>query len=115
MAFGKTEMINHVALNASLTKVDAQKAVEAVFSGIMASLKSGEEVRFIGFGSFVVQKAAARQGRNPRTNEVIQIAASNRPTFRAGSELKNAVNGKEGSDKKSSADSKKAKEAPKKK
>ena len=92
MTIGKTELVNFVASETKLTKTDSQKAVEAVLAGIIHSLKAGEEVRLIGFGSFVVTKSAAREGRNPRTGETIQIASSNRPVFRAGKSLKEAVN-----------------------
>ena len=56
--------------------------------------RCGEEIRLIGFGTFAVQKSAAREGRNPRTGEKIKIAASNRPVFRTGKELKDSVNKK---------------------
>ncbi len=92
MAVGKSELINYVAAETKLTKVDSQKAVEAVLDGITDALKKGEDVRLIGFGSFAVSKSAAREGRNPRTGETIKIAASNRPVFRVGKELKEAVN-----------------------
>ena len=92
MAVGKTELTNYVASETKLTKADSQKAVEAVLEGIKDALQKGEEVRIIGFGSFAVSKSAAREGRNPRTGETIKIAASNRPTFRVGKELKEAVN-----------------------
>lgn len=92
MAVGKFELVSYVASETKLTKADAQKAVEAVLSGIMEALEKGEEVRLIGFGSFSVQKSPARDGRNPRTGETIKIAASNRPVFRVGKDLKEAVN-----------------------
>ena len=92
MAIGNTELVNFVASETKLTKVDSQKAVEAVLEGIKDTLQKGEEVRLIGFGSFVITKSAARDGRNPRTGETIKIKASNRPVFRAGKELKEAVN-----------------------
>lgn len=92
MAVGKSELINYVSAETKLTKVDAQKAVEAVLDGITDALKKGEDVRLIGFGSFAVSKSATRDGRNPRTGETIKIAASNRPVFRVGKDLKEAVN-----------------------
>ena len=93
MATGKTELVSYVASETKLTKANAQKAVEAVLAGIVQSLKKGDEVRLLGFGSFSILKSAARDGRNPRTGEIIKIKASNRPTFKAGKELKEAVNG----------------------
>jgi len=92
MAIGKSELINYISVETKLTKVDSQKAVEAVLDGITDALKKGEDVRLIGFGSFAVSKSAAREGRNPRTGETIKIAASNRPVFRVGKDLKEAVN-----------------------
>ncbi len=92
MAMGKFELIDYVADAVKITKVDAQKVVEAVLKGIKESLTKEEEVRLIGFGTFGVQKSAARDGRNPRTGETIKIKASNRPVFRAGKELKDSVN-----------------------
>lgn len=92
MAMGKFELIDYVADAVKITKVDAQKVVEAVLDGITDALKKGEDVRLIGFGSFAISKSAAREGRNPRTGEKIKIAASNRPVFRAGKELKDSVN-----------------------
>ena len=81
-----------VAEKTGLTKKDSSHAVDAVFDGIVSGLKSDKEARFVGFGSFTVQASAARVGRNPRTGQEIKIAASNRPTFKAGKELKEAVN-----------------------
>ena len=92
MSMGKFELIDYVADAVKITKVDAQKIVEAVLEGIKESLTKEEEVRLIGFGTFGIQKSAAREGRNPRTGEKIKIAASNRPIFRSGKELKEAVN-----------------------
>ncbi len=92
MTAGKTELVNYVASETKLTKVDSQRALEAVLAGISSSLQKGEEVRLIGFGTFAVQQSAAREGRNPRTGEKIKIKASQRPVFRAGKELKESVN-----------------------
>ncbi len=73
------------------TKKQAHEAVEAVFDTIVKTLSRGEEVGLPGFGTFRVVKRAARQGRNPKTGETIQIAASVKPKFRAGKLLKEAV------------------------
>jgi DNA-binding protein HU-beta len=89
----QSELVAHVAAAAGLSKADAGKAVEAVFAGITDALKKGEEARFIGFGTFKVSETAAREGRNPRTGEAIQIAAGKAPKFSAGKEFKDAVNG----------------------
>lgn len=90
----KSELIDHVAKNAELTKSKAQTAVEAIFDGIRSTLKSGGEVRLVGFGTFSVAQRAATTGRNPRTGEKINIPASKQPKFKAGKELKDAVNKK---------------------
>ena len=73
------------------TKVAAQRAVEAVFDAITKTLGSGEDVTITGFGTFKIAKRAAREGRNPKTGEKIQIKASIKPKFRAGKALKEAV------------------------
>jgi DNA-binding protein HU-beta len=73
------------------TKAAAQRAVEAVFDAITKTLGRGEDVAITGFGTFRVAKSAARQGRNPKTGETIQIKASVKPKFRAGKALKDAV------------------------
>ena len=88
----KAELIDYVAEQADLTKADAQKAVEAVFEGITVTLKKGNDARFVGFGTFSVAKRAATTGRNPRTGEAIKIPASKNAKFKAGKELKDAVN-----------------------
>ena len=88
----KQELIEYVAKETELTKADAQKAVEAVFAGITATLQQGNEARFVGFGTFAVSSRAATTGRNPRTGETINIPASKQAKFKAGKELKDAVN-----------------------
>ncbi len=88
----KQDLIDFVATKTGLTKKDSSQAVDAVFDGIISGLKSDKDARFVGFGSFAVQVSAARKGRNPRTGEEIDIAASKRPTFKAGKEFKEAVN-----------------------
>ncbi|NCO03321.1 MAG: HU family DNA-binding protein [Alphaproteobacteria bacterium] len=90
----KAELIEHVAKQTEMTKADAQRAVEAVFGGITATLKKGNDARFVGFGTFSVAKRAATTGRNPRTGEAIKIPASKNAKFKAGKELKEAVNKK---------------------
>ncbi|NYD90943.1 HU family DNA-binding protein [Sphingomonas melonis] len=88
----KQELIATVADTAGLAKGDAIKAVEAVFDAITDSLKKGDEVRLVGFGTFSVSKRKASQGRNPRTLEPMTIKASNQPKFKAGKGLKDSVN-----------------------
>lgn len=88
----KTELIEAVAAKANLKKKDAEAAVNATFEAITASLKKGEKVQVIGFGSFDVKKRAARTGRNPQTGAEIKIKASKAPAFAAGKALKDAIN-----------------------
>jgi DNA-binding protein HU-beta len=88
----KGELIDAVAAAADLTKSDATKAVEAFLDTVTRTLKKGEQVSIVGFGSFAVKARASRQGRNPKTGETITIAASKVPGFKAGKALKDAVN-----------------------
>ena len=88
----KNDLVANVASSSGLAKSDAAKAVDAIFDSITSSLKGGSEVRLVGFGTFKVTQRRASEGRNPRTGEKIQIAASNQPKFRAGKSLKEAVN-----------------------
>lgn len=87
----KQGLVNAVASAASLKKSHAEGAVDAVLDCISRSLKKGNDVRLVGFGTFRVAQRAASEGRNPRTGETIQIAARRVPRFRAGKELKDAV------------------------
>lgn len=88
----KNDLVAAVADSAGLSKADATKAVDSVFDSITDALKGGDEVRLVGFGTFSVAARAASEGRNPRTGEKIQIAASKQPKFKAGKGLKDAVN-----------------------
>ena len=88
----KNDLISSVATDTGLSKADATKAVDAVFDNIEKSLKRGDEVRLVGFGTFSVADRKASTGRNPRTGETIQIAASKQPKFKAGKGLKDSVN-----------------------
>jgi len=88
----KGELIDVVAGEAGLSKADATRAVEALLGAITKALKAGDQVSLVGFGTFVAKKRAAREGRNPRTGEMIQIPASIVPGFKAGKALKDAVN-----------------------
>lgn len=88
----KQELIATVADHSGLSKGDASRAVEAVFDAITASLKKGDEVRLVGFGSFSTSKRKASTGRNPRTGEPMTIKASTQPKFRPGKLLKDSVN-----------------------
>ncbi len=88
----KGDLIESVAGKSGLSRADATRAVDAVIDSITGALKSGGSVSLVGFGTFAVKARAARQGRNPRTGETIQIKASKVPGFKAGKGLKDAVN-----------------------
>ena len=89
----KTDLINVVAAEANISKKDAEAAINATFAAVTNALKDGDKVQLIGFGTFEVKSAAAREGRNPKTGEVIKIAAAKKPAFSASKVLKEQVNG----------------------
>ena len=88
----KTDLIDAIASAADLSKADAGRALDAVVDSITDTLKKGDPVSLVGFGTFQVKHRAARTGRNPKTGEPLQIPASNVPSFKAGKALKDAVN-----------------------
>ena len=88
----KNELISKVADDTELSKSDAAKAVDSIFDSITGELKSGGDIRLVGFGTFLVTKRKATTGRNPQTGAAIDIPAANVPKFRAGKALKEAVN-----------------------
>jgi DNA-binding protein HU-beta len=88
----KQELIAAVSEASALNKAESGRAVEAVFNVITDVLKSGDEVRLVGFGTFAVTTRKAAKGRNPRTGEEISISSSKTPKFRAGKVLKDALN-----------------------
>ena len=88
----KSDLIDAMAEDAGITKAAAKKALESFLGNIEKSLKGGDRVSLVGFGSWSVSKRAAREGRNPQTGKTIQIAAKNVVKFKAGSELSDAVN-----------------------
>lgn len=87
----KTELVNEIAKKTELSKTKALETINIALEAIKASLKKGQRVQLIGFGSFLVRQRKARQGRNPKTGETIQIKARKVPAFQAGAELKQAV------------------------
>lgn len=89
----KTDFVSAVSEKASMSKKDAEKALNAVIDVIKDALVAGDKVQLVGFGSFEVKDRAARMGHNPRTKEVIEIPASRMPVFKAGKALKSAVEG----------------------
>ncbi len=87
------ELISAVAENCKEDRKTVEEIVDATFSTIIDTLAAKHEVRLVGFGTFKIIERKARQGRNPSTGESISIAASNAPTFKAGKEFKDRVNG----------------------
>jgi len=88
----KTELIDSIAEKSGITKAAAKIALETFLGDVEGTLKKGERVSLVGFGSWSVSQRAARDGRNPQTGATIKIAAKNVVKFKAGSELSNAVN-----------------------
>ena len=88
----KQELVANVAEQASLTKKDAEKAVNALFETIKDALSKDDRVQLIGFGTYEVKTRQARKGRNPQTGQEIKIPASKTPVFKAGKALKDSVN-----------------------
>jgi len=88
----KAELIDAIASNADLSKADAKRALDGFVAATSDALKKGERISLVGFGSFDISKRNARNGRNPTTGAVIQIAAKNTIRFKAGSELSSSVN-----------------------
>ena len=88
----KSDLIDGMAEDAGITKAAAKKALESFLGNVEKSLKKGNRVSLVGFGSWSVSRRAAREGRNPQTGKTIQIAAKNVVKFKAGSDLSNAVN-----------------------
>tara|TARA_B100000795_G_scaffold68654_1_gene47690 strand:- start:7576 stop:7848 length:273 start_codon:yes stop_codon:yes gene_type:complete len=88
----KSDLIDAMAEDAGVTKAAAKKALESFLGHVQGSLKNGNRVSLVGFGSWSVSKRAAREGRNPQTGKTIQIAAKNVVKFKAGSDLQTSVN-----------------------
>jgi len=88
----KTELIEHIAGSADISKAAATRALDAVIDGVKTTLKKNGTVTLVGFGTFSVGNRAARTGRNPRTGEAIKIKAAKVPKFKPGKALKDAVN-----------------------
>ena len=88
----KTELVAAMAEQAGLSKKDAEKALKAFTDVVSEELQKGGKVQLVGFGTFEVSQRAARDGRNPQTGEVMSIAASKAPKFKAGKALKDMIN-----------------------
>ncbi len=87
----KAELIDHIATSADISKASAARALEATLGAITETLKAGDNVSLVGFGSFAVSQRAARIGRNPKTGEEVRIEAAKIPKFRPGKGLKDAI------------------------
>ena len=90
----KTELVEHMATQADISKAAAGRALEALMGAVKGTLKKGGTVSLVGFGTFAVGKRAARVGRNPRTGAALKIKAAKVPKFRPGKGLKDALNSK---------------------
>ena len=88
----KTELVEAIAAAADITKAEANKALDAFIDNVTETLKKGDKVTLIGFGTFETRERSSRTGRNPHTGAEIQIAASTTPAFKAGKKLKDALN-----------------------
>ncbi|MDN3708000.1 HU family DNA-binding protein [Myroides ceti] len=88
----KTDLIDAIAEDAGITKASAKKALESFLTNVAGTLKKGDKVSLVGFGSWSVSQRAARDGRNPQTGKTIKIAAKNVVKFKAGAELDGSVN-----------------------
>jgi len=89
----KSDLINVIAEHAHLTQTDAERALEGLIKTIETTLKAGDAITLVGFGTFDVKDRAERKGRNPQTGAEITIAAAKVPSFKPGKALKDAVNG----------------------
>ena len=88
----KTELVAAMAEKAQISKKDAEAALKAFTDVVAEGLKKGDKIQLVGFGTFEVSERAAREGRNPQSGEVMKIAASKAPKFKAGKALKDMVN-----------------------
>ena len=88
----KTELIEHIAKHADISKAAATRALESTIDAVKVTLKNGDAVSLVGFGTFEVGTRAARVGRNPRTGVALKIDAAKVPKFRPGKALKDALN-----------------------
>ncbi len=88
----KTQLIQKIAENGNMTKKDAEVALNAVVAAVADAVAAGEKVQISGFGSFDVKARDARTGRNPKTGEAVEIAASKRVVFTAAQSLKDKIN-----------------------
>jgi DNA-binding protein HU-beta len=88
----KGDVIEHIAQQAEISKLAAERAVDALVGAVKSSLRKGQPVTLVGFGTFYPGERAARTGRNPKTGAAVEIPAARVPRFRAGKALKDAIN-----------------------
>ena len=88
----KNDLVASIASKSGLSKADSTRALDAFCASVTVALQKGDDVRLVGFGTFAISHRAATTGRNPRTGQAINIAASKQPKFKAGKGLKDAVN-----------------------
>lgn len=88
----KSQLIDKIAQGANISKAAAGRALDAIIACVTESLKDGDDIALVGFGTFAVRQRSARIGRNPKTGKEIKIPAARVPGFRAGKDLKSAVN-----------------------
>jgi len=88
----KADLIEQIAQAAEISKSAAERSVDSLINAVKTSLRKGEEVTLVGFGTFYAAARTARTGRNPRTGEAVEIKAAKLPKFRAGKALKDAIN-----------------------
>lgn len=88
----KTDLIKQIAQETQITKVDVEKVLSSILQNVQGALQKGQNVTLVGFGTFTVGNRKARNGRNPKTGEMIKIPASTVPKFKAGKNLRDAVN-----------------------
>ena len=88
----KSELIEHIATQSDISKAAATRALESIIGAVKSTLKKGNSVSLVGFGTFAVTKRVARMGRNPRTGAALKIKAAKVPKFRPGKALKDALN-----------------------
>ncbi len=89
----KAELIDQIAKDSGITKTQANDALDAFTSGVVTTLKKGDTVTLVGFGTFSVSQRAARNGRNPQTGATIKIKAAKVPKFKAGKDFKDKIAG----------------------
>ena len=88
----KTELVEHIAKNADISKAAATRALDSTITAIRTTLKKGGTVSLVGFGSFAVTKRPARKGRNPRTGETVDVPAKSVPYFKPGKDMRKRLN-----------------------